>query len=165
MRTIICKSCGKEAPARYDGLCQVCWKYFKCDGYIEDDLPKFGKVCYVEDETDKQYGMVICHICGKAFTKLQQHIYFAHHIYKKDYCLQFGLDNKVRLTSEDYHIKMRDYAYQYNMPEQLIRTGKDTRFQKGHNCNYIRSPMTMERLRTAGVATRVKNSRNNKLGV
>lgn len=163
MRTIICKSCGKEAPARYNGLCQVCWRYFKYDNYKEFDLPEFGKIGYVEDEKDRQYGMVICHICGKAFTKLQQHIYYAHHIYKKDYCLQFGLDNKVRLTSDEYHIRMREYAYKYDMPKQLMRTGKATRFKKGHNNNYIRSPMTIARLKSIGFSTIIKNTKNNEL--
>ena len=153
MKTIICKSCGKETPVRYAGYCQSCWRYFNFDNYKVFDLPQYGKVQYVEDETDPQYGMVICHICGKAFTKLQQHIYYNHHIYKKEYCLQFGLDNKVRLTADDYHTKMRAYAYKYDMPEQLKRTGKATRFETGHNNTYKRSYMTLERLKTTGLAT------------
>ena len=83
MKTIICKSCGKETPKRYDGYCQVCWKYFKYDNYKIFDLPNYGEVKYVDDIYDKQYGMVVCHICGKAFIKLQQHIYYVHHIYIK----------------------------------------------------------------------------------
>lgn len=152
MRTIICKSCGKEDVSRYDGYCQRCYIYFKHNKYKTYELPEFGKVSYVEDEKDNQYGMVICHICGKAYTKLQQHIYYSHHILKKDYCLQFGLDNKVRLTTDDYHNKMSRYAYKYDMPEQLKRAGVGTRFKKGYKSDYIRSHMTMERLRTTGTA-------------
>ena len=148
IRKIICKSCGKEDIARYDGYCQKCWHYFKFNGYKEFPIPPVGEVGYVTDKNDKQYGMVICSICGKAYTRLQQHIYYAHHIYKKDYCLQFGLDNKVRLTSEEYNKKMRDYAYQYDMPEQLKTTGMSTRFKAGDSHgNYNRSIMTQKRLR------------------
>lgn len=162
MKTIICKSCGKETPVRYGGYCQVCWRYFKIDKYKVFELPNYGEVKYVEDLHDKQCGMVICHICGKAFIKLQQHIYYAHHICKKDYCLQFGLDNKVRLTAQEYHDMMRDYAYKYDMPNQLKRTGIATRFKKGHTSNYIRSPMTMKRLQELGINTIQKNSKHNK---
>lgn len=162
MKTTRCKSCGKETRTGYDGYCQVCWRYFKVDNFKVFDLPKYGEVQYVEDETDPQYGMVICHICGKAFTKLQQHIYYSHHIYKKDYCKQFGLDNKVRLTTEKYHDKMRDYAYQYDMPEQLKKAGKATRFEAGHTNTYKRSYMTMERLRNTGLATYQKNFKHYK---
>lgn len=162
MRTIICKSCGKEDVPRYGGYCQRCYIYFKHNKYKTYELPEFGKVSYVEDKKDNQYGMVICHICGKAYTKLQQHIYYSHHILKKDYCLQFGLDNKVRLTTDDYHNKMSRYAYKYDMPNQLKKTGIATRFKKGHTCNYIRSPMTMKRLRELGLGTIQKNSKYNK---
>lgn len=158
MKYIICKSCGKQTLKRYGGYCQTCWRYFKIDGYRQFDIPEFGRVEYVEDETDKQYGMVICHICGKAFIKLQQHIYYAHHIHKKYYCLQFGLDNKVRLTQDEYHNKMSEYAYHYNMPEQLKRTGVNTRFKCGHKGNYNRSPMTMKRLKSTILNARLKTS-------
>jgi len=141
-----CKSCFKPCYLRYDGYCQSCWRYFNHDKYKQFDLPEYGKIGYVTDVNDKQYGMVICHICGKAFTKLQQHIYYSHNVYKKDYCKQFGIDNKSRLTSEEYHSKMSNYAYQYDMPEQLKVAGAKTRFKTGHNNNYTRSAMTKERL-------------------
>ena len=162
LKKIICSSCGRETVARYNGYCQRCWVYFKHNNYKVFKLPKFGEVGYVEDVNDKQYGMIICHICGKAYNKLQQHIYYSHNIFKKDYCKQFGLDNGVRLTSDEYHLRMSDYAYKYNMPEQLKRTGVSTRFKKGHKGNYIRSPMTMRRLRTTGLVTIVKNRCKNK---
>ena len=165
MRTTICKSCGRETTARYNDYCQQCYMYFKRNKYKVYDLPEFGTVGYVKDKADNQYGMIICHICGKAYTKLQQHIYYAHHIYKKDYCVQFGLDNKVQLTTKEYHKKMSDYAYKYNMPEQLKRTGVNTRFKKGHDNRYIRSPMTMKRLRETGIATINKNRKKLKVKV
>lgn len=163
MRIIMCKFCGNLTPARYKGYCHLCWKYFVYDGNKEFDTPKFGEIGVVTDKEDKQYGMLICHICGKAFVKLQQHIYSAHHIFKKDYCTQFGLDNKIQLTSAEYHNKMRNYAYKYKMPEQLKRVGVATRFKIGHNMKYIRSPMTMRRLRELCSNTLQKNRTHNKV--
>lgn len=112
---------------------------------------KDGQIGYVNAENHPQYGMVVCHICGKAFDKLQQHIYYVHHMSKEEYCDKYGLDHKAQLTSKRYNIKMHDYALQYDMDKQLIRTGKATRFQKGHDkANYKRSEQTVERLREQG---------------
>ena len=142
-----CKSCSKPVYKRYAGYCQTCWRYFEVEHGKVYPLPKYGEVSYVEDTDDKQFGMAICHICGKAYKKLQQHIYYAHGMYKHEYCTKFGIDNKSRLTSEDYHNVMRGYAYKYNMPEQLKSTGVDTRFKAGQSNKYIRSAMTMKRLK------------------
>jgi len=147
MSIIKCSFCGKEVESRYNGYCQSCWRYFEYDGYKIFKLPEFGEISYVEEKNDPQYGMVICHICGKAFNKLQQHIYYSHGMSKREYCRMFGIDNKSRLTERCYHKKMSDYAYKYNMPEQLKQCGVSTRFVKGHDNFYERSPMTMNRLK------------------
>ena len=71
------------------------------------------------------------------------------------------------MTSEEYNKKMHDYALEYKMDEQLKRAGKKTRFKKGHDINYVRSPMTMERLKEQGEKTIHQNSLynpNSKLG-
>lgn len=157
MKNIICKSCGKPDVARYKGYCQRCWLYFVYNHYKTFEKPEYGKIAFVEDECSPQYGMVICHICGKAYNKLQQHIYYSHHISKRDYCIQFGIDVGSQLTSQVYHDKMSKYAYEYNMPEQLKQAGKDTRFKTGHKNNYVRSAMTIERLKIIGSSTIHKN--------
>lgn len=154
---IKCKSCGK-LDKNYNGYCQKCYTYFIKNGYktfLEET--EYGKVSYVMDKNSKQYSMPICHICGKAYAKLQQHIYYTHHMLKNEYCDKFGLDHCVKLTSNDYHQRMSELAYQYDMDEQLLKVGKDTRFKKGQDNNYKRSHMTKERLKHYGKTMGYKN--------
>lgn len=153
----ICKFCGRTTAKSYGGYCQVCYTYFTRNKYEVFPIPEYGKMSYVEDIGNKQYGMPICHICGKAFDKLQQHIWYVHCITKRDYCVQFGLDNKVRLTSLPYHNKMRDYAFRYDMDKQVKQVGKGTRFTKGNVPKYLRSAMTMNRLKDYGRTQGYKN--------
>jgi len=157
MKVIMCKFCGNYTPKRYKGYCQNCYVYFIHNRYNTFDDVEFGKLSYVSDVNSNQYGMPICHICHRAYVKLQQHIYYKHHLSKEEYCLQFGLDKKVRMTTNEYNKMMRDYALKYNMDEQVKRVGYNTRFVKGHKGNYIRSPMTMKRLREWGLKTGSKN--------
>lgn len=158
---IKCKSCG-SIDKNYAGYCQKCYTYFCTNQYKEyKDCIEYGKLSKVTEEGN-QYGMPICHICGKAFTKLQSHIYNAHKMSKKEYCEMFGLDNKVRMTTDTYNKIMRDYALQYNMDEQVKRVGVNTRFRKGINNNYKRSYMTMQRLKNYGKTLGVKNLKNYK---
>lgn len=145
---IRCQSCGSFDKS-YMGYCQKCYVYFIKNQYKEyKDKIEYGKLSIVED--GDQQGMIICHICGKAFTKLQSHIYYVHHMSKNEYCDHFGLDRKTRLTTDRYNKKMRDYAYKYHMDEQVIRVGKETRFQKGQSNKYERSYMTKQRLKQQG---------------
>lgn len=157
---IWCKFCGKF-DKNYSGYCQRCYTYFVRE-HKENfkDLLEYGVLHTVDDEGSKQYGMPICHICGNAYTKLQQHIFYVHNISKKEYCKMFGLDNKVVMTSPSYHKKMREYAYKYNMDEQVKEIGKETRFKKGQNNNYERSYMTMQRLKKYGKEMGYKNLKN-----
>lgn len=152
-----CSFCGRQIKKSYSGMCQVCYHYFRTQGYTVFNNVEYGKLSYVEDKSSPQYGMPICHICHRAYNKLQQHIYYSHGMYKPEYCKQFGLDNKIRMTSEPYYTKMRDYAYYYDMDEQVKQVGANTRFKKGAVPNYKRSYMTMERLRKQGSETIHKN--------
>ena len=154
-KTIYCKFCGKE-DKNYAGYCQKCYNYFCVLGYKTYGA-EYGKICRVDDINDRQYGMVICHICHRAFTKLQSHVYYAHNLSKKEYCKQFGLDNNSRLTEETYNKKMSDLAYKYDMDKQVVRVGNKTRFQQGHNGSYERSYMTKERLKNYGKELGYKN--------
>lgn len=157
MKHIKCKSCGK-VDKNYAGYCQKCYVYFIKNGFETfKDKVQYGIMSYVDDEKSKQYSMPICHICGRAYAKLQQHIYYTHHMLKNEYCDKFGLDHCVTLTSNDYHKKMSEYAYRYDMDEQLLKVGKDTRFKKGHENSYERSHMTKERLTKYGREMGYKN--------
>lgn len=105
-------------------LCEVCYDYFRQGGTL-NPLPSPGVIEY-----DK-YGYVICHICGKAYKKLGSHVYYAHKMTTSEYKEKFGLCRNARLTDTTYSRKMHDLAYKYNMPEQLERTGVNTRIQLG----------------------------------
>ena len=144
---INCKFCGKP-DKNYAGFCQRCYYYFVQKKYdIFKDEVEFGKLSFVKDENSSQYGMPICHICGRAYIKLQSHIRHTHSMSKHEYCDKFGLDRGIRMTTDTYNKKMSDLAYKYKMDEQLKEAGKNTRFKKGESNNYERSYMTMERLK------------------
>lgn len=157
-----CKFCGKEQSRPLSqGYCVSCYQYFVMHGYDTWYKSQFGELARVNDENSKQYGWPICHICGRAYTKLQQHIWYSHDLTKKEYCDKFGIDRNINMTSEEYNKKMHDYALENNMDEQLKKAGKKTRFKKGHDIRYERSPMTMERLKETGRTTIHKNRLNN----
>ena len=143
-----CKFCGKTQKTPLSkGYCVSCYQYFIQHKFIQYTQPKYGEIGIVKDKKDKQYGMIICHICGKAFTKLQQHIWYSHNLTKIEYCDLFGLDHKIRLTEDTYNSKMSKYAIDNNMGEQLKVVGVDTRFVKGNRGTYKRSYQTMQRLK------------------
>lgn len=143
-----CKFCNKEQKSPLSkGLCHSCYEYFILFQYTIWNKPNVGEIGYVSDSGSNQRGFIICHECGKAFTKLQQHIWYSHHMIKNEYCDKWGIDHKSRLTEDNYNKKMRDYAYKYNMDEQLINAGEKTRFKTGHSVKYKRSYQTLKRLK------------------
>lgn len=154
-KMIHCKFCNK-LDRNYSGYCQKCYSYFVKLGYKIFES-EYGKVCKVTDKQDPQYGMIICHICGRAYTKLQSHIYYTHNLSKKEYCKQFGLDNKVKLTENNYSQKMSKNAYDNDMDKQVVRVGMKTRFKQGRDNHYERSYMTKERLIKYGKEMGYKN--------
>lgn len=142
-----CRFCGKlQETALSNGYCVSCYQYFVLHNFTTWYPSQYGELASVQDEYSNQYKQIICHECGKAFTKLQQHIWYQHHMTKHQYCDKWGLDHKVRMTSDSYNKKMSDYAYKYKMDEQVVRIGKATRFKKGHDNKYKRSYQTRLRL-------------------
>lgn len=143
-----CRFCKKlQKRPLSNGYCVSCYQYFvlyNCDTWYPS---QYGELAFVQDKSSKQYKQVICHECGKAFNKLQQHIWYSHNMSKNEYCDKWGLDHKIKMTTDSYSKKMSDYAYKYKMDEQLLRTGKDTRFKKGQSNKYVRSYQTQERLK------------------
>ena len=158
-----CKFCGK-LDKNYNGYCQQCYGYFIRNNFVLFKNVEYGKLNFVEDKDSPQYGMPICHICKRAYIKLQSHIYNTHNMTKNEYCDKFGLDRGIKMTTKTYQQMMRDYAYKYNMDEQVKRVGMKTRFKKGCNNKYQRSYMTIERLKHYGVEMGYKNLKNNKEG-
>lgn len=163
-----CKFCNKNINRPSYGYCVSCYQYFILHKYKTWLPSSYGSISYVGDSNSNQFGMPICHICGKAFTKLQQHIWYSHHLTKKEYCDLFGLDHKIRLTEKSYNEKMRNHALDNNMDKQIKLVGENTRFVKGHNNNYKRSYQTKQRLSYQGIligniygGTINKNNENN----
>ena len=120
-----CKECGKYIGDRsYNGLCQSCYNYFRKGGTI-NPVAEHGKIEYDIN------GKIICHICGRAYTRLGSHIKESHNMTIKEYKEKFGLCASARTTTDDYSNKMRNHAYNNDMDKQLIESGKKTRFKKG----------------------------------
>lgn len=145
-----CKFCHKPIKRPSHGYCVSCYQYFVMHGYDTWCPSEYGSLARVQKEDSIQYRWPICHICGKAFTKLQQHIWYAHEMTKHEYCDKFGLDHKINMVEETYHNKMREHAYANNMDQQLLEAGKKTRFEKGHEIRYERSYQTKLRLASRG---------------
>lgn len=122
---MLCKECGKIIQGKtYSGMCQGCYNYFKKGGTI-NPLPEHGRI---KHDTN---GKIICHICGRAYSRLGSHIRESHNMTIKEYKEMYGLCARSRTTANDYSETMRTYAYHYKMDEQLLEVGKDTRFKKG----------------------------------
>ena len=122
----ICKECGKLTPRSYSGMCQGCYNYFKNGGHIYP-LPEHGRIVYGDD------GKVICHICGRAYTRLGSHVKESHDMTIDEYKEMFGICRRTKTTESSYSDKMHNYSEKYNMSERLIEVGKSTRIKKGDN--------------------------------
>lgn len=121
-----CDSCGAQGKVIHtvvDGhkkqLCPSCYKYYVVDGEHDYDIPDKGVIACTPE------GKVICHICGKAYKKLGNHIYQIHHITTKEYRKQFELKKKP-LTELGYHLHMREIIDPKSV--QNLEAGKDNRF-------------------------------------
>ena len=121
-----CSVCGHDYTGRKlpDMQCQTCYHYFSNGGKVYD-LPAPGTIR--KDEN----GNIICHLCGRSFSRLGCHVRCFHNMTIDEYKEMFGLCQNACMTNDTYHEKMRQYALSNNMPEQLMRTGKNTRFAKG----------------------------------
>ena len=68
-----CRECGRNTEKSYSGMCQSCYNYFRNGGTI-NPLPDKGRIEY------DAHGKVICHICGKAYTRLGSHVRESHNM-------------------------------------------------------------------------------------
>lgn len=121
-----CRECGKQINGNvyHDCMCQSCYRYFKDGGRIHP-IPEHGRIEHDEN------GKVICHICGRAYTRLGSHVKESHKMNIRDYKEKFGLCVGSRTTEDNYSKTMRKLAYENNMDKMLLETGKNTRFKKG----------------------------------
>ena len=123
---MFCKECGKYTERGYAGMCQGCYHYFKKGGVV-NPLPEHGRVRYDAN------GKVICHICGRAYTRLGSHVKESHNMSAAEYKEKFGLCKRAKTTENNYAQIMHNYAKAYKMDERLLVVGQATRIQPGEN--------------------------------
>ena len=75
---MFCKECGKFTDRSYAGMCQGCYNYFRKGGVV-NPLPEQGRIKYDAN------GKVICHICGRSFTRLGSHVKEIHAMSIEEY--------------------------------------------------------------------------------
>ena len=121
---MICKACGKHTDKSYGGMCQGCYHYFKNGGTI-NTLPDKGRI---KHDTN---GRVICHICGRAYTRLGSHVRESHNMTIEEYKEEFGLCKRAKTTESSYSKIMSHHAKINKMDEQLIFYGQATRIKNG----------------------------------
>lgn len=121
-----CKECGKEITKSYGGLCQGCYHYFRHGGTI-NPIPDKGRVAYDIN------GRVVCHICGRAYTRLGSHVKESHSMTIEEYKEEFGLCKRTKTTESSYSNIMSQHAKMNGMDQQLLRAGLQTRIHKGEN--------------------------------
>ena len=121
----VCKECGKIIEDKsYSGMCQGCYNYFRKGGIVHP-LPEHGRIKH--DAT----GKVICHICGRAYTRLGSHVKESHSMTIEEYKEEFGLCKRAKTTECCYSQTMRNHAMNNNMNERLLKAGQGTRIKKG----------------------------------
>lgn len=119
-----CRECGKEIARSYSGLCQGCHHYFHNGGTI-NPIPEKGTISYDVN------GKVVCHICGRAYTRLGSHVKESHNMTINEYKEEFGLCKRAKTTESSYSKIMSKHAKINNMDQQLISVGANTRIKKG----------------------------------
>ena len=119
-----CKECGKPTERSYAGMCQGCYHYFRNGGTV-NPIPEKGRIEHDE------HGRVVCHICGRAYTRLGSHVKESHSMTIEEYKEEFGLCKRSKTTESVYSCTMHNHAKRNKMDERLLAAGKATRIQKG----------------------------------
>lgn len=125
-----CSRCNIEVSTRLImGICSKCYQREKSNSKRKVyDLPKKGEVGYAPD------GKVICHICGRAYTKLITHVYQIHGLTAKEYKSEFGLNLNSGLISKEHKEILRNNVYEHYdkcIISNLIGGGEATRYKNG----------------------------------
>lgn len=100
MITETCEICGRSNKktrysVEYDSiLCDSCLLMVKKHPVIY--CPPKGEIHYDKD------GNILCHICGRGFKKLSEHLKFKHHISTSEYKEKFSLNRTAKLTGKNF---------------------------------------------------------------
>ena len=95
----------------------------------ETDHPHYGEVIY----DDK--GKPTCHICGRSFNKLLNHVWQKHGLSAREYKIKFGLNVSHGIISQATREKLQESVhnnYSKVVEINLIKKGRKTRFKKGN---------------------------------
>ena len=128
----ICEECGTSYRVRKTKsfgkiLCNNCHNMYK--KHPVHLIPPMGEILYDDD------GRPICHVCGRAFDKLGQHVYNRHDMTADEYKEKFGLDRRVGLTSDKTKKKLQEAVkdnYSVVVEKNLLNNGVKTRFEKNN---------------------------------
>ena len=123
----ICIECN-EKHKRPAPLCQKCYLWHKTHPNTPIIYPKKSQVLYTNDNNE-----IYCWYCGKSYTKIFQHIRYAHNISKNDACDEQRLYHTHQYTGLKYREKMKQYNYENRdivVNENLIKSGINTRYKK-----------------------------------
>lgn len=122
-----CSACGKSIKKSYSGYCQGCYNYFVRDGGTIHPIPQKGRIEYDPD------GKIICHICGRSYTRLGSHVRESHSMTIDTYKDFFGLCRTAKTTEARYSNLMRQLALSNEMDKRLVEIGKNTRIKPGES--------------------------------
>lgn len=144
----ICQCCGRSNNRTkyhidFDTiLCDSCLVMYK--KYPVIYIPPIGELHYDND------GNILCHVCGRGFKKLTEHIRSKHGLDKYEYKEKFGLNRGVKLTGKNFVP---------NITIPINEVDCDTKFKKGHSSN----KGIKRRLQTIKTRTGMKYSKKNTL--
>lgn len=120
---------------------------------LQTNHPNYGKVIKLPN------GLLVCHICGKAFRKLGAHVVQKHNITSYQYKVMFGLETSHGLISEEHKQHLSDCVrrnFDLCVMQNLVQNGINTRFVKGHvgRTKDVVSEQTRLRLVAQGKSTK-----------
>ncbi len=72
-----------------------------------------------------------CKICNKLFKHLGSHLWHKHKVLARDYKMEFGLDIKTCLTSDDIREKHREDSKKYRTFDNNFKDSKKYQFKPG----------------------------------
>lgn len=124
-------------------LCECCKKTLKEHPVLY--IPPIGELHYDSE------GKVICHICGRAYNNLSNHITQAHNIKPNIYKEMFGLNRGTKLTSKSSSERLSKSPTTKNI--DLVRIP----FQKGHTANKGKKRRLEHKLKRHSVKSNIKN--------
>ena len=125
----VCEICQRSnSKTRYSKtfekvLCDSC--YLMCKRHPVVYIPPEGEIHY-DDE-----GNILCHVCGRGFKKLAEHIKHKHKMTTDEYREEFGLNRTASLIGKNFigNVPTEDFIIKYC----------HNRFKKGHSYNKNKS--------------------------